>query len=145
MSDETNDEISRESVYREMYNEARRHRDHEFTSSTWFVTLLLGILGFLLTARFGNANSPNNWDGFTKNCPLRIGVIGLCFCIALAATLLAAACHQRYAEIRGWLNSQEPKYKRETFSPKCHIVAPQLVYIVTPWLVFVTIVLVVIT
>jgi hypothetical protein len=47
-------EVSKGTVYSERYNEMRRYRDYELTASTWYSVILLGILGFLISAKFGD-------------------------------------------------------------------------------------------
>jgi len=136
MSENPKNQIAPESVYREMYNEARRHRDHQFTESTWFSALLLGVIGFLITARFGSGNTAQRGAELISNCLVRWAVMVLCFFIAAVSTYLVWACHQRYDKIRKWLDENlEPDFKRATFKlkPAEQCIRSHWVYYITPW------------
>ncbi len=45
---------SPDTVYAERYNEMRRYRDYELTAATWYTAILLGVLGLIVTAKFGD-------------------------------------------------------------------------------------------
>lgn len=49
-----NAEILNESIYSELCNELRRYRDYELTAATWYTAILLALLGFYASAKFGS-------------------------------------------------------------------------------------------
>ena len=81
------DAVTRDVVYAEMYNEMRRFRDYEFTSSMWYTALLLAILGFVVAVRFGDTarSFANLMDA---QCWLKVGVTGIAVLVAGASSCL---------------------------------------------------------
>lgn len=135
-------EVTREAVYGEMYNELRRYRDYEFTSSTWYTAILVAILGFLVATRFENTA-----EGFSayfqSSCFLRCAVIFVSAIIAGASTFLVNYSYRRYRELRNYTtNHLEPKWKAEAFKPREYEFVPRHIYYITPWFVFILILLI---
>jgi hypothetical protein len=126
--------VRREAVYREMYNECRRYRDYEFTSSSWYTALLLAMFGFLVATRFGDT-APVLAQWLAESWVLRVCVVLGGAVIAGTANFLIWYSSGRYQELRRYMTSHlEPKWKTDHFSPRKHRVSPHLVYHCTPWL-----------
>ena len=49
--------VSSDSIYSEMSGAALRHRNYETETARWYTTILVAILGFVLTAKFGEPQS----------------------------------------------------------------------------------------
>jgi hypothetical protein len=138
MSEKTNtgsDEVGREAVYGEVYNELRRYRDYEFSSSTWYTALLFAVLGFLIATRFGDT-APGFAAYLDSSCWLKLGVVAGSALIATVSTFLVRYSYKRYRELRDYANKYlEPPWKRAEFSPRKYRFVPRYIYYATPWLI----------
>lgn len=76
--------ITPEIVYQEAYNEMRRYRDYELSSSNWYILFLLAILGTVTTNDFSSI--PNSWK------------IGLCLITIIIGFMSLASL--RYVQVR---------------------------------------------
>ncbi len=76
-------------VYSELYNEMRRYRDYELTSSAWYTIYELAILGFITS---------NNYANISGNIQIvvlkyKIGVIIHILVLIVSTYIFIAACH----------------------------------------------------
>ena len=51
------DRIHRKDIYVQLSNEALRHRNYETETARWYTTILVAILGFILSVKFGTSQS----------------------------------------------------------------------------------------
>ena len=131
--------ISHESVYAEMYSEMRRYRDYEFTSSTWYLAMLLAILGFLLLTRFGERGTRFG-ELIASGWSFRIAIMITALLVALSCSLLMAYSFKRYKHLREYVDTLEPEWKRRSFTPlKEGLINPRRIYHVTAWLLVIMI------
>jgi hypothetical protein len=131
--------VKREAVYREMYNEGRRYRDYEFTSSAWYTGFLLAIFGFLVATRFGSA-APSLARLLAQSCALKLAIVLGAAAIAAISNFLVWYSYSRYEELRTYMTKKlEPAWKE--FVPRKHAFVPRYIYYSTPWVVVVLIVL----
>lgn len=54
---ETEDRVSRDIIYSEMSEAELRHRNYETETARWYTTILVAILGFILSSKFGEPTS----------------------------------------------------------------------------------------
>jgi len=132
VSHENPDEVKREAVYGEVYNEMRRYRDYEFTSSTWFTALLLAVLGFLVATRYGETASRFE-SILARSCVLKFFVVLGAGVVATTSSYLVWYSSHRYQELRAWANDHlEPDWKK--FKPRMISFTPRHIFYITPWL-----------
>lgn len=137
-------DVSRDTVYSEHYNELRRYRDYELTASTWYTVILLGALGFIISAKFGGDIPPKPLGiALTNYFPIQ-------FFVALVSTMIGGAslysirfANLRYQELRNYMAQHlEPSWwtftrVRRKPTPLDTIYFTQLVIIgVTNYLLF---------
>jgi hypothetical protein len=134
------DEVVKDTVYREMYTEMRRFRDYEFSSSTWFTALLLGIFAFVVMTRHGDASASLK-TLFNEKCFLRCLLV-ICSAVpAAASTFLIHHTRSRYLELRDWMDKNlEPSWKNG-WKPSSKKFEPHLLLYGTPWVIFLLILL----
>lgn len=104
--------ISKEVVYREMYTEMRRYRDYELNSSKWYTPMLLAILGFVLKDKMFITvqSSFQSTQSFASEFVILIVLITILIVIASCNGVMVA--HKRYKELRQYVNTLEPEWKK---------------------------------
>ena len=136
-----NENVSKEIVYQEMYNEMRRARDYEISSSTWYTTLLTIFLALIFTIKFGvtqntkiielSASSVKNI--FTETASmlsinqfiLKIGLTLIIIVIGFLSISTVIYAGKRYREMRNWVDKNlEPDWKK--FTPHRYLIEPNL-------------------
>ena len=131
-SQNTPDKVKSETVYGEVYNEMRRYRDFEFTSSTWYTALLLAAFGFLIATRYGETASRFDLI-LATSCTLKLLVVLGAAIIAATSNFLVWYSHQRYRELRDWTNNAlEPSWKNITLRQISF--TPRHIFYITPWM-----------
>lgn len=132
-------EVSRDTVYSELYNEMRRFRDYEFTSSTWYTALQIAILGFVLSVRFGYEDKPSRLAVLlTENCAAKVGVIVLTGLVCAAALYLVHYSVNRYFWLRSWVDENlEPAWKKAAFQKEVRCFGPRHILYATQLILFV--------
>ncbi len=137
MAENTNalvQEVGREAVYAQIYDEMRRYRDYEFNSSSWYTALLLATIGFLIAVRFGGT-APQLKVLLVTNGFLKLAVIVSAALIAAASCYLIYFSSRRYQYLREWVdNNLEPDWKKKTFKPDRMLFGPRQIYYLTQWL-----------
>ena len=104
--------ISKESVYREMYNEMRRYRDYELNSSKWYSTILIAILGFILKDKIFISKSLDYQTSSKYNLQFIILISIITILIVTASCHGVWVAHKRHDELRRYTNTLEPKWKK---------------------------------
>gem|GEM_PF-6795218 len=107
-------EVSKDTVYREMYTEMRRFRDYQFTSSMWYTLQLIAIEAGLISSKYDN-----KWCDLEKAlsncCCLKLLVALVAIVIATIASFLIWYSHSRYEAIRAATDKYlEPSWKGST-------------------------------
>jgi len=111
---EARENINPDIVYQELYEEMRRYRDYELTSSTWFMVILLATISGIITLKFGDHS---NFDLLTCNFLFKVISSFLCTLIALSGILSAIFAACRYNHLRDWVTKNfEPDWKK--YKPK---------------------------
>lgn len=129
----SDDEVSKDAVYRELYNEMRRIRDYEFTSSMWYTALLLAISGFILTVRFGHTLEDGK-NLITASCTIRCIIVVAVAVVAGVSNYLVAYSASLYDALREWVDENlEPSWKKDCFPLLSRPHKPRFVYFATPW------------
>jgi uncharacterized membrane protein YidH (DUF202 family) len=114
--------VSADIVYQEMYEEMRRFRDYELTSSNWYTAILLALTGVILTIK--------NTDGessisvlLAQNSLLKFGLSFLALILVTSGIFTALYASSRYYSIREWVNENlEPTWKN--FNPPVKRIKP---------------------
>ncbi len=118
------DGVSKDTVYSEMYAEMRRFRDYELTAATWYVVILLAILGAILTLKFGSTQSGLS-QLLSTNLPLRLIIAGFATLIGVSGCYSVIYGSSRYHELRKYVDGHlEPEWKKEKFKPKRRKIVP---------------------
>jgi membrane protein YqaA with SNARE-associated domain len=128
--------INQEAVYAEMYNEMRRFRDYEFTSSMWYTSILLALIGFVVSTRFAQPT-----EGLAKfiedNLWMKIIIAAIAVLLGAASTYLIYYTCSRYDHLREWTDDNlEPEWKKYRaknipFKPRHIYYITQIVLVVT--------------
>lgn len=90
------EKVSINLIYQEIYQEMRRLRDYEINSSSWYTAILVAMLGFVVTIKYGDGT----FDSELKSL-LDTSVFVQCL-FALVITFLgwSSACSVRYVSMR---------------------------------------------
>ena len=109
--------VTPDTVYSELCSENRRYRDYELTASTWYTVMLLGVLGFVVTVRFGDTSATPSQLTTALKTDRALQLI-----IAFVLTLVGGAsvysvrfANLRYLELREYIKGLQPKW--HTFTP----------------------------
>jgi hypothetical protein len=133
--------ISTDSVYNQLYNEMRRCRDYEFSSSMWYTAILLAIVSFVLYTRFGQASN-SSLSVMISRLEFKIIIIVISVAIAAASSYLVYYSYEKYKIMRKWTDRYlEPEWKKSTFNVKERRFTPRHIYWITQWLLVVVITL----
>ena len=131
------DEVSKDTIYSEMYAEMRRFRDYELTISTWYTVILLAILGAVLTVKFGSVQ-PNLSQFISTNLSIRLLIAGFVILLGFSGCYSTIYAFQRYRELRKYVDDNlEPKWKK--FKPKERKVTPREFILLTQVLLVIAI------
>jgi hypothetical protein len=134
-----NNQIQVDTIYQEKYQEMRRYRDYELTSSTWYTAFLIAILGFLITIIHGdNRQFIELRLILTTNLQVQIlTALSITF-LGFASLYSVRYVNLRYQELKHYIfDDPETKYFRpesiKKFSPedkKRKIKPVDLIYLV---------------
>ena len=125
----SNNEVSKDTVYSELYTEMRRYRDYELTASTWYIVILLAILGAILTVKFGPVESDLS-NFFKFNLLIQLTIAGFATLIGVGGCYSVIFASLRYHELRKYVDRNlEPKWKK--FKPKERRVGPHYFILLT--------------
>ena len=107
-------QIQVDTVYQEMYQEMRRYRDYELTSSTWYTAFLIAILGFLITTIHGdNQQFIELRLILTTNLYVQILTALMIVILGLASLYSVRYVNLRYQEITHYIfDNPETEYFR---------------------------------
>jgi len=135
MKEQTNklndmDEVSKDTVYSEMYIEMRRFRDYQIKASMWYTTILVSILGFIFTIKFAHIQNIS-FQLFRANLIIKILILTVATVIGVAACLTILYTNGRYYSLRKYTDKYlEPKLK-ESFVVKNKIPQPHKLMLTT--------------
>jgi len=130
-------EVSKDTVYSELYAEMRRFRDYELAVSTWYTAILIAILAALLTAKFGAVQSDFS-QILGTNFLNRLLIVGFVTLIFSGGCYSVIYSHQRYNELRKYVDEcLEPEWKK--FKPKKRKVTPREFMLLTQALLLIAI------
>lgn len=120
MSKKHNTKISDAIVYQEFYQEMRRYRDYELTSSNWYTTLLLAILSSIIVIRFTS-------DAFLQHLfddiLVRSVICVITLILYIGGVFSVNYVSTRYQKIRNYVNDNlEPEWKKTGFK---NVIKPQ--------------------
>ena len=119
---QANRDVSVNTVYSEIYTEMRRHRDYQFANAQWYTTLLLALIGVILTTKYGG-QSPGIKNVIDENVGVKLIItfVTIIVCINSCFTILYS--HKRYEKLREYTDKTlEPNWKK--FTPEKTIIQP---------------------
>ncbi len=131
---DTANTVSKDGVYSELYNEMRRYREYQFSSTKWYTTIYLALLGVVFYAKYGVRASELNAIVSQGNFKFTIAVIAFLLCFNSCHTILYT--HDRYTSLRKFTdNTLEPEWKNyhpdlTIFQPHNLLVANQIILMV---------------
>ncbi len=144
MSEEQNgksasNEVSKDTVYSELYIEMRRFRDYELTASTWYTAILSAILVALLSVKFGAGATTQLSEFLSRYQIIRIFLVISVALIGFSGFFSVLHVARRYDKLRDYVDDNlEPKWKKNFRPPKRGIFAPSTFIMVTLALVTIT-------
>lgn len=122
-------------VYSQLYQEMRRHRDYELTTSTWHMLLLLGILGLVLNTVYGgNPYCPSvlaQW--FIEHAWTQRLTAILFSVVAISCIFSISYSNTRYHDLRAFTEHLEPKWKDTLNRRKMKVTPVRIIYFIL-WL-----------
>ncbi len=112
---ENSDEVSKNTVYSELYAEMRRYRDYELIVSPWYTMILLAILGAILTVKFGTTESKLYELINRKEIKFIVFVVVTFIAFSICYSLWYVS--QRYHELRKHADKLEPEWNKLKLKP----------------------------
>ena len=112
---ENSDEVSKNTVYSELYAEMRRYRDYELVASPWYTMILLAILGAILTMKFGATES--KLYEFINRKEIKFIVFVVVTFIGFSICYSLRYVSQRYHELREHADKLEPEWNKLKLKP----------------------------
>jgi uncharacterized membrane protein len=106
----SNNEVSKDTVYSELYAEMRRYRDYELIASPWYTTILLAILGAILSVKFGV--NPSKLSELINRIEIKLIIFAVVTFIGFSICYSLWYVSQRYHELRKYVDELEPKWKK---------------------------------
>ena len=101
MSDE---QVSKETVYEQLYAEMRRHRDYQMVITGWYTTLVLAAIGGLIALS-------SAWAHMEVSLKWFLGVFFAC--AGLGISYVVWYSHDRYKQLRTYADEKmEPSWKK---------------------------------
>jgi hypothetical protein len=134
-----NEKISNEAVYSELYNEMRRYRDYELSASTWYTAILIALLGFIVSVKYGSSDPVST---FSHIWYFQVLVLLISTILGVSSFYSIWYANKRYSEIRKIVDEHlEPKWVKEAFKPillQKRVRPRRFIYIIQILLVVVT-------
>ena len=119
------DEVSKDTVYSEMYAEMRRFRDYELSISNWTILILLAILNAILLLKL-NFNQSALSQLFNSNLLIRFIIAGITTFIGFSGFYSVIYAFSRYRELRKYVDDHlEPEWKKRQFSSETRKIGPR--------------------
>lgn len=132
-------EIAREIIYSELYNEMRRYRDYELSTATWYTAILIALLGFIVSAKYGN---DAHLATFAQGWCVQVSTVILSTVLGLSSCYSIWYVNRRYSGIRDVVDKHlEPKWVKDAFKPMLsqEVIRPRyLIYLMLLLLVVIT-------
>jgi hypothetical protein len=121
-------EVSIDTVYSEMYTEMRRHRDYQFSSATWYTTLLLALVGLILAAKYGE-NKSGVKDIIINHAEIKWIIVLVAAVVCFNSCYAILYSHQRYSDLRGYTDDNlEPSWRKK-FTPRTTMIQPHILLV----------------
>lgn len=140
MQTNSDSKVPHETVYSELYNEMRRYRDYELTAATWYTVILVALLGFIISAKYG---ADDSLAKFVQICAVQGSTVLISTILGVSSCYSVWYADRRYRAIRKIVDEHlEPKWVQEAFKPilsqkairpRCFIYLVQLLLVVATW------------
>lgn len=119
--------VSPDIVYQELYQEMRRFRDYELSSSTWYTVILLAILSAIISVKYAS-------DSLLKvslfgDCTIKIVVLLVIFLIGFSNIWSTYYVRRRYHHLRNYVDYLEPEW--HNYQPEIIFPAPYHLIVLT--------------
>jgi hypothetical protein len=102
-------ELERETVYRELYEESRRFRDYQFEFAKWYVSVLLAFAGGYLAL---------TTHGFVPGPCIRIVLVLVVAAISVGSVVVINHTDFRFQELKTYTNSIQPDFMKFDSRPR---------------------------
>lgn len=125
--------VSSDIAYQEMYQEMRRYRDYEVTISTWYTTILLAILGGILTAKYGNLGL----DQLVRECFIKLVSVLIVLIIGGSGIWSIYFSYRRYRHIRDYVFDKKLKIQpdwKQNYMPEKIFPEPRHLILLTQFI-----------
>ncbi|MDP2363214.1 MAG: hypothetical protein Q8M94_05540 [Ignavibacteria bacterium] len=121
------EEVSSDIIYQELYQEMRRFRDYELSSSTWYTIILLAILSAIISVKY--AGNLSLKDTIFENCTVKVVVLSVIFLIGFSSVWSAYYVRRRYQHLRNYVDYLEPEW--HNYQPEIIFPAPYHLILLT--------------
>jgi len=134
-----NNEISKNTIYSELCIEMRRHRDYQLEISKWYTTVLLAIIGAILTIKFTYSESMLA-KVISNIFWVKLTIIGVVMVIGFSGIYSILYSHWRYTGIKEYVYKYlEPEWRKlskgeEDLNKIMKIIKPHLCILFTLFL-----------
>ena len=128
------EEVSSDIAYQELYQEMRRYRDYELSVSNWYTTILLAILGGILTAKYGGNLG---LEKLAREGLFKFVAVFIVLLIGISGMWSVYFSHRRHEHLSDYIFDKnlnlEPDWKKNYkpeniwLKPHCLILVTQLV------------------
>ena len=119
--------VSPDIVYQELYQEMRRFRDYELSSSTWYTVILLAILSAIISVKY--AGNLYLKDTIFGNCTVKVVVLLVIILIGFSSVWSAYYVQRRYHHLRNYTDYLEPEW--HNYQPEIIFPAPYHLILLT--------------
>jgi len=104
------DEVTKDTVYSELYQEMRRFRDYHLNVATWYTVILLALLGGIFTIKYSSDFS--NISRLFTNLLVKFLIIGFTILLGFSGIFSILFASDRHDQIREYVNTHlEPTWK----------------------------------
>ncbi|MDY7080068.1 MAG: hypothetical protein SXV54_24575 [Chloroflexota bacterium] len=120
-------QVPQSSIYSKMSDAAMRHRNYETETAKWYTTILVAMLGFILSSKFGTPDS-GVAHLLSKNLPTQVTFTVVVFSIALLSCYSIQFYHLQHTRLERYIDTLlEPgEAKRRTDILKMPKLKPRL-------------------
>jgi hypothetical protein len=101
---ESEDRVTLDSVYSRMSEVALRHRNYETETARWYTPILVAILGFILSSKFGEGGS-GAMRLLSGSLPAQVGFAAIVCSIAFLSCYSIQFYHLQHTRVEKYIDS----------------------------------------
>lgn len=122
------EEVSSDIIYQELYQEMRRYRDYELSASMWYTTILLAVLGAILSAKYGGNLG---LEKFMDECIVKFITAFIILIIGSSGMWSVYFSHRRYNHLRSFVNDLKIEPDWRIYEPEPIFPEPRHLILIT--------------